>query len=63
LCVPVLEEQAKEHKHSLCKESVILFIHGVLHLLGYDHETDADYAVMQPLEDILLHNIQKHVEF
>ena len=30
--------QAKEHQHSIKKELTILIIHGVLHLLGYDHE-------------------------
>ena len=30
--------QAKEHWHSVKKELAILIIHGVLHLLGYDHE-------------------------
>lgn len=27
-----------------------LLVHGLLHLLGFDHETDADAAVMEPLE-------------
>ena len=30
--------QAREHQHSLKKEIAILIIHGVLHLLGYDHD-------------------------
>ena len=32
--------QAIEKKHSAQKELRILLLHGVLHLLGYDHETD-----------------------
>ncbi len=31
-----------------------LIVHGVLHLLGYDHETDSDAAEMEPLETIIL---------
>ncbi len=31
-----------------------LLIHGILHLLGYDHETDADAALMESLEIDLL---------
>jgi len=31
-----------------------LVLHGLLHLLGYDHETDADAAVMEPLETRIL---------
>jgi len=30
--------QAEEHQHSIKKETAILIIHGVLHLLGYDHD-------------------------
>jgi probable rRNA maturation factor len=32
--------QAKAHRHSLLDEIRILMLHGVLHLLGYDHEND-----------------------
>lgn len=40
------QEQGKKLKHHLTH----LTIHGVLHLLGYDHETDADAKVMESLE-------------
>jgi len=33
-------EDANKYGHSLEDEVALLFIHGVLHLLGYDHETD-----------------------
>ncbi len=33
--------QAREHGHSLGEEVRILMLHGVLHLTGYDHETDS----------------------
>jgi probable rRNA maturation factor len=33
--------QAREEKHSLATEVRYLILHGVLHALGYDHETDA----------------------
>jgi probable rRNA maturation factor len=33
-------QQARERKHRLERELRILVIHGVLHLLGHDHETD-----------------------
>jgi len=32
--------QAQEHDHTVEEEIGILMLHGVLHLLGYDHETD-----------------------
>ena len=34
------------HEHSLERELTILLIHGLLHLLGYDHETDEEEATM-----------------
>jgi probable rRNA maturation factor len=37
ICYPQAVKQAGEHLHSIKKEMAILIIHGVLHLLGYDH--------------------------
>jgi len=37
-CVDVLKIQAKDQKHSLEQEFLYMLIHGLLHLLGYDHE-------------------------
>ena len=38
ICYPQAVKQSKEHNNSLQKELAILIIHGILHLLGYDHE-------------------------
>ncbi len=38
LCSRVISKQAKEHRLSVQQEVLYLFIHGVLHLLGYNHE-------------------------
>jgi len=35
-----VEQKAKEFKHTTNDEFALLFIHGLLHLLGYDHEVD-----------------------
>ncbi|MDA7816774.1 rRNA maturation RNase YbeY [Sulfurimonas sp.] len=35
-----VESKAKELSHSITDEFTLLFIHGLLHLLGYDHEID-----------------------
>jgi len=34
------KDEAKLHNHSVDEEIALLFIHGLLHLLGYDHEVD-----------------------
>jgi probable rRNA maturation factor len=46
--------QAEEHGHPLKKELSILLIHGLLHLLGYDHEKTDARRKMQTREKELL---------
>jgi probable rRNA maturation factor len=36
-----VEEKSKEYGHSFNEEFSLLFIHGILHLLGFDHEVDS----------------------
>ena len=49
--------QADEHEHSPWIEFEILVIHGILHILGFDHETDEEYQEMwrheEPLRALL----------
>ena len=46
--------QASQQGHSVRRETSILVVHGVLHLLGYSHEVDTDEVVMKSREvDIL----------
>jgi len=40
ISVPAARRQASEAPHSLARELRILLLHGLLHCLGYDHETD-----------------------
>jgi probable rRNA maturation factor len=49
--------QAQEHRHSINKELAILIIHGVLHLLGYDHENTQQKQEMSAREQIILSKI------
>lgn len=47
--------QARAHGHSLAEELDVLLVHGLLHLLGYDHErSSAEAKRMQALELRLL---------
>ena len=40
ISVDMANEYAKLYKHSIEDEIKLLFLHGLLHLLGYDHEVD-----------------------
>ena len=51
------QRQADERGHSLEKEISILVIHGMLHLLGYDHEDDNEAEEMEALERQLLNDM------
>jgi len=47
----VAARQAEEYGHSLERELAFLVVHGVLHLLGLDHETDpGDEAIMEEIQ-------------
>lgn len=49
--------QAEEYGHSLAREIVYLAIHGTLHLLGYDHYSDAEGIEMRRLEEHVMNKI------
>lgn len=48
--------QAKEYNHSLKREICFLCIHGLLHLLGYDHMNEKDEKIMFKLQEEILDN-------
>ena len=52
------QEQANSYGHSLNRELLFLFTHGLLHLLGYDHMKKEDEEIMFPLQDKILENIE-----
>ena len=57
ISMPRLKEQAEEYGHSVRREAAYLCIHGILHLLGYDHMTDEDKCEMRAREEELLSQI------
>lgn len=54
ISVDKAKEQAVEYGHSEEREFCFLFVHGLLHLLGYDHMTEEDEKVMFELQDKIL---------
>ena len=52
--IPMARRQAESFGHSLSEELTRLLIHGVLHLVGYDHErSEADARSMKKKEMVL----------
>lgn len=51
------EKQAIEYGHSLKREICFLFVHGLLHLLGYDHMEEDDEIVMVEMQKSILNNL------
>ena len=54
ICVDRAKEQAAEYGHSVRRELGYLSAHGLLHLCGYDHETDEERAQMREREEAAL---------
>lgn len=59
LCLPVLQKQAVRQKHSLRHETAYMLIHGILHLLGYDHElSEKEERLMFRLQDACFEKLE-----
>jgi probable rRNA maturation factor len=50
---------AIEYQHSLLQEIKALLVHGILHLHGYDHESDGEAQSMQAMEALLLDSLYR----
>ncbi|MDA8441143.1 MAG: rRNA maturation RNase YbeY [Peptococcaceae bacterium] len=48
------QRQAIEYGHSLTREIVFLAVHGMLHLLGYDHQIESDTLIMRQKEEEIM---------
>jgi probable rRNA maturation factor len=57
ICAPVVVSEALELQRPESDHWAHLTIHGILHLLGYDHEQSAAAAVMESLETKILRNL------
>ena len=59
ICLDRAKEQASEYGHSLLRELSFLSVHGLLHLLGYDHQTKEDENVMFGLQELILNEFEE----
>lgn len=54
ICLDKVEEQAKEFGHSFERELIYLFVHSLLHLLGYDHMEEDEKKEMRQREEAVM---------
>lgn len=57
ICEDKVREQAAEYGHSYEREFTYLFVHSLLHLLGYDHMNDEEKAVMRNKEEEVMNRL------
>lgn len=50
ICADVVNREAQEQGKRADAHWAHMIVHGLFHLLGYDHETDSDAAIMEALE-------------
>ena len=54
ICFDRAMQQAEDYGHSLMRELCFLTVHGVLHLLGFDHQTPSDEMWMNTMTESIL---------
>ena len=57
ICKDKAAEQAEEFGHSFEREIIYLFVHSVLHLLGYDHMEEDEKACMRAREEEIMEHL------
>jgi len=57
IAYPHAVAQAEERGHSIDRELALLTVHGVLHLLGYDHVTEAERTEMWAIQNEILERL------
>lgn len=57
ICLDKVHEQAKEYNHAETREMAFLIVHGLLHLLGYDHMIKEEEIIMFNLQEEILNEM------
>lgn len=57
ICADVVNREAREQHKTTIAHWAHMVVHGVFHLLGYDHETDQDAEIMETLEIKTMHTL------
>jgi probable rRNA maturation factor len=57
ICAPVIAREAQEQGKPLLAHYAHMTVHGVLHMHGYDHEVEAQAALMEAMEIAILHKL------
>ena len=57
ISVPHVIAQADEYGHSILREAVYLLVHGICHLMGYDHMNNSDKEMMRHMEEKILSSV------
>ena len=63
ISIETAARQARELKHDLRAEVAFLAVHGALHLLGYDHDTDSKRRKMFALQDAIVARVREDKGF
>ncbi len=54
ICTPIAQAQAKQYNVSLKEEVSLLFVHGILHILGHDHQTTTEQAMYEQTQNAIM---------
>ena len=58
MCAPKIREEAKVQGKEITAHWAHILVHGLLHLLGFDHKTDSEAKDMEALETTIMLNLE-----
>ena len=62
IALPYVANRALGEKHDLLDELLLLLVHGTLHLLGYDHDSEANQVEMWRVQAEALQKLNVHID-